>query len=380
MKNEERLIARIRELSNDTLDGAIERGHILKTLNLAWHEYDSKKLGITFQTGYRLIALVDHPRMQRDDWQRPAQWTVCHEVLQLTERCFDAMLSAGFVNYHTTRRQVRDFVKTWKRRHVVKCEPPRIDTGVDKISIFNEDCLTGMTRIPDGSVDLILADLPYQVTENSWDEIISLEPLWKHYKRIIKPTGVIVLTAAQPFTTTLVSSNLSWFGYEWIWLKNLPTGHLNAHQRPMRLHESVLVFSSCASSTYNAQGLRPLGKVVTRGHNGSNFNDSGKANYQEWTNYPTTILQYDFDKDEDKLHPTQKPVTLFEYLVRTYTNAGELVLDNCMGSGTTGVACINADRRFIGFEINPEYFAAAKDRIEHHTAKQTDLLANLFES
>jgi site-specific DNA-methyltransferase (adenine-specific) len=211
---------------------------------------------------------------------------------------------------------------------------------------------------------MVLCDLPYGTTQNKWDSVIPLEPLWSHYRRIVKPSGVIVLTATQPFTTQLVSSNYQWFRYEWIWEKNIVTGHLNAHNRPMRNHESILVFSPKAKHTYNPQGLQPYQKIKTRGHNGTNFGKSGSANYQEHTNYPRTIVS--FKSDSTKLHPTQKPLAMFEYLIRTYTNPGELVLDNCIGSGTTAIACLNTERFYIGFELDTLYFVRAMERINTH--------------
>jgi site-specific DNA-methyltransferase (adenine-specific) len=376
---EERRIARVRELSADTLANAFERAMILQSLNLKWHEYESRRIGITFQTGYRLIQLLDHPRMQRDDWERPAQWTVCHEILQTPDKCFEAMLKAGFVCHSTTRRQVRDFCKAWKRRPVVKCERQSALVNIG-VTIYNEDCLTGMARIESGSVDMILADLPFQTTENKWDVLLPLDQLWEQYKRVIRPNGAIVLTAQIPFSIVLASSNLPWLKYEWIWQKEQGTGFLNAKMYPLKSHENILVFCE-GIHTYNPQmepGKAYVGKPKTKqSSNWSRLETVVTVN--EGNRYPQTVLKFDHDK-ENHIHPTQKPVALFEYLVRTYTNPGELVLDNCIGSGTTGVACINADRRFVGYELDPDYFAAAKDRIERHKAKSKDLLADLFES
>lgn len=227
------------------------------------------------------------------------------------------------------------------------------------IDLRQGDCLEVMKDIPDQSVDLILCDLPYGTTQNTWDAVIPFEPLWAAYRRISR--GAIVLTASQPFTSALVCSNLGDFKYAWVWEKSSVTGHLNAHHMPMKKHEDVLVFAK-GRTPYNPQGLLPYRKVKKRGNNGANFGVSGTENYQESTNYPRSILQ--FDNDSKPVHPTQKPVTLMEYLIRTYTNEGDTVLDNCMGSGTTGVAGVNTGRNFIGIERDEKYFEIAKNRIE----------------
>ena len=227
------------------------------------------------------------------------------------------------------------------------------------MKLLHGDCLELMGEIPDGSVDMVLCDLPYGTTQNKWDSVIPFEPLWAHYKRICK--GAIVLTATQPFTSALVASNSRDFRYEMVWEKSSVTGHLNAHRRPMRTHEDVLVFSDF-SPPYYPQGLQPYGETQKRGNNGTNFGKSGTENYQAFTNYPRSIIR--IANDSKPVHPTQKPVALMEYLIRTYTNEGETVLDNCMGSGTTGVACINTGRDFIGIEQDDKYFAIAKQRIE----------------
>lgn len=225
--------------------------------------------------------------------------------------------------------------------------------------LYLGDCLDILPTLEDESVDAILTDVPYGTTACKWDVIIPLEPMWKEVKRVLRKHGVFVTTAGQPFTSVLVSSNLDWFKYEWIWEKDSPTGHLNVKRRPMLKHESVVAFSK-NSHTYNPQGLKPYGKIARRGHNGENYGNSGNKNFQEFTNYPRSILQFDTSRG---LHPTQKPVALYEYLVKTYTNEADTVLDFCMGSGTTGVAALKLGRRFIGIEKEPKYFAIAAQRI-----------------
>lgn len=220
------------------------------------------------------------------------------------------------------------------------------------------DCLDAMRALPDASVDMVLCDLPYGTTRNKWDSVIPFDRLWSEYRRVCQ--GPIVLTASQPFTSLLVVSALDLFKYAWVWEKSAATGHLNAKRMPMKLHEDVLVFA-VGDQVYNPQGLVPHNKVTRRGSNGGNFGASGKANFQEWTNYPRSIVH--FPHEGKAVHPTQKPVALMEYLIRTYTNEGDTVLDNTMGSGTTGVACENTGRRFIGIERDPTYFDVAVGRI-----------------
>jgi site-specific DNA-methyltransferase (adenine-specific) len=225
-----------------------------------------------------------------------------------------------------------------------------------------------MRKIPDKSVDMILCDLPYGTTRNKWDSIIPLEPLWAEYERVTKDSGAIVLTAQTPFDKILGASNLRLLRYEWVWKKNNATGHLNAKRMPMKEHENILVFYK-SIPTYNAQGITPFNRVTRRGGNGSNYGKSGTENLQEFTGYPRSILE--FPSDSPRLHPTQKPVDLFRYLIRTYTNPGETVLDNCMGSGTTAVAALMEGRNFIGFETDAGYVDVASQRIAALSTSET---------
>lgn len=235
------------------------------------------------------------------------------------------------------------------------------------------DCLEIMKDVPTGSVDMILCDLPYGTTDCKWDSIIPLNELWKEYERIIKEDGAIVLTAAQPFTTQLINSNMKLFKYCWYWLKNTPTGFCFAKYQPMRKVEDVCVFYKKAPK-YNPQGLvkiknpKPkLRKEIERKDWVYRDTLNGKFTPQ-WTNYPNNVLEI---KTERGYHPTQKPVPLFEYLIKTYTDEGMIVLDNCMGSGTTGVACMNTNRKFIGIEMDEKYFNIALNRIAN--AKENSL-------
>jgi site-specific DNA-methyltransferase (adenine-specific) len=232
------------------------------------------------------------------------------------------------------------------------------------ISLMLGDCLERMKEIPDGSVDMILADPPYGTTACKWDSIIPLEPMWEQLKRVIKPNGAIVMTAANPFASILISSNIEMFCYEWVWVKSKITGVLNAKRMPVRKHEIITVFCDKKSTgTYNAQGLVLKNTITKQGGNSDNYGKRDAKEYlQEFTNWPRDVLEI---KSEGKtLHPTQKPVALMEYLIKTYTNEGETVLDFTMGSGTTGVAAKNLNRSFIGIEMDEGYFEIAKERIE----------------
>ena len=238
------------------------------------------------------------------------------------------------------------------------------------IELWQGDCLELMKDIPDKSVDMILCDLPYGTTRNKWDAVIPLEPLWEQYERITKDNGAIVLTAQTPFDKVLGYSNLKMLKYEWIWEKNKATGHLNAKKMPLKAHENILVFYK-KLPTYNPQGLIKKEKpTINKGSRGAKVNGAGGTNYgksnkdsiQTHSGYPRDV--FSFGVDMRPSHPTQKPVELMEYLIKTYTNDDEVVLDNCMGSGTTGVACKNLSRKFIGIELDETYFNLAKERIE----------------
>jgi len=266
------------------------------------------------------------------------------------------------------------------------------------VDLINGDCLVEMRSIEEHSIDLILCDLPYGTTDRKgseskknagsrllkWDTVIPLDKLWLEYKRVLKPRGAVVLTADQPFTSKLILSNVEWFKYEWIWKKKKTTGFLLANYRPMKQTEDVVVFSPAGAAaaskngknmTYNPQGLiekrvkkknnpKRLGKFL---HNPKFMGENNKLLHeteyeQKYTNYPSEIIEFGLDKNV--VHPTQKPVALMEYLIKTYSNENETVLDNCMGSGTTGVACVNTNRNFIGIERDEKYYDTAKSRID----------------
>lgn len=228
--------------------------------------------------------------------------------------------------------------------------------------IYLGDCLEVMKRIPDGSIDMILCDLPYGVTKIEWDSKIPFPDLWQQYQRVIKDNGAIVLTAIQPFTTDVINSNRANYRYCWYWIKNNVTGFVNAKRQPMRCVEDVVVFYK-KPPTYNPQGLIPV-NIEKENKNSANswIKVSGPTFVQDFTGYPRQTLA--FKRDKDIVHPTQKPVALFEYLIRTYTNEGETVLDNCLGSGTTAVAAINTGRNFIGIERELKYYDAATNRVK----------------
>lgn len=246
--------------------------------------------------------------------------------------------------------------------------------------LLNGDCLELMKEIPDKSIDLILVDPPYGTTCLKWDNVIDFKKMWQHYERIIKDNGIIAMFGIQPFTSMLITSNLNLYRYSWVWQKDTATGHLNANYKPMQITEDISIFSkgtvgslSKNPITYYPQGVTVINKTKKNNPNSTwrknkgydsmnNVLNSDKEFVQKYTGYPNNILE--FARDKNAVHPTQKPVALLEYLIKTYTNEGELVLDNCMGSGSTGVAAINTNRSFIGMELNEKYFNIAKERIE----------------
>lgn len=228
------------------------------------------------------------------------------------------------------------------------------------IKLMQGDCLEKMKDVPSGSVDMVLADPPYGTTQCKWDSVIDLSAMWRELDRVCKPNAAIVMTAAQPFSSILGASNIRNLRYSWVWEKSAATGHLNAKRMPMKNHEDVLVFYK-KQPTYNPQGIQAFGKVTRRGGNGGCHGKSGVENLQQFTNYPRTIQK--FASEGKTVHSTQKPVSLMEYLINTYTNSSDVVLDFTMGSGTTGIACANTGRRFIGIEMDTDFFQVATDRI-----------------
>jgi len=224
--------------------------------------------------------------------------------------------------------------------------------------LLQGDCLDLMRQIPDGAVDMVLCDLPYGTTACKWDSVIPFEPLWREYRRICR--GAIVLTASQPFTTALIGSNLQDFRYCWVWEKEQGVNFLLAKKQPLKVHEDVCVFYK-EHPAYSPQMTCGAPYVSGKGDSGEVSGSVRKVQtVNDGTRYPRSVQKFN---RETGIHPTQKPVALMEYLIRTYTNDGETVLDNCMGSGTTGVACVNTGRNFIGIEKDEKYFAIARDRI-----------------
>lgn len=251
---------------------------------------------------------------------------------------------------------------------------------MNKQELYCGDCLAIMPSIPDSSIDLILCDLPYGTSVvHKWNKALPLEKLWKEYERVIKPDGVICLFCTQPFTSQLVCSNIKLFRYLWFWKKDTPTGFLNANYKPLNAIEEIAVFSKAKVGSlsknpipYHPPTLKPIDKVKKNkventwrsamGYKSQNNQLNSETEYvQKFTNYPTTILEY--AREKEQIHPTQKPTELLEFLIQTYTDENDTVLDNCMGSGSTGVACINTNRRFIGIEKDLYYYDLARKRI-----------------
>ena len=242
---------------------------------------------------------------------------------------------------------------------------PYYDQG--GITIYNGDCLEIMPTLPDKSIDMILCDLPYGMTACKWDTVIPFDALWREYWRLVKPTGAVVLTAAQPFTSALVMSQIAHFKYDWVWRKPKGTGHLNAKKMPMRDKEDIVVFYR-AQCTYNPQfgSGEPYGnkagKIVENGLSDNYGKFGTHRGGSDGKRYPKQVIDFPV-VERGSVHPTQKPVALMEYLIRTYTNEGETVLDNCAGSGTTGVACIKTGRKAVGIEISEKYCEIAANRL-----------------
>lgn len=234
----------------------------------------------------------------------------------------------------------------------------------DRGEMWLGDCLDLMADIPDGSIDMILCDLPYGTTRNKWDALIPFEPLWAHYWRVAKPNAAIVLTAAQPFTSALVMSQIERFRYDWTWEKNNPSGHLNANRAPLRCHEDVLVFG-IGQTPYFPQKTsgHPRKTVKSRDGSSSNYGSQKSSGYSSTDRYPRSVQLIPGELKRPGNHPTQKPVALFEYLIRTYTTEGQTVLDNCSGSGTTAVAAHQTDRRYVCIEQDVDYYLASCERV-----------------
>lgn len=235
---------------------------------------------------------------------------------------------------------------------------------------WNGDCLELMKNIPDSSIDMVLCDLPYGTTQNKWDSVIPFEPLWREYWRVCKTNAAIVLTAAQPFTSALVMSQINAFKYDWTWRKPKGTGHLNAKKMPMRDKEDILVFyrEQCVYNPQFGKGEPYGNKAGKNVENGLTDNYGKFGNHREGSDgkrYPKQVIDFPV-VERGTIHPTQKPVALFEYLIKTYTNPGEMVLDNCAGSGTTAIACMNTGRNYICIERDEEYYKKAIERVRNH--------------
>ena len=247
---------------------------------------------------------------------------------------------------------------------------------VVEIKLLHGDCLELMKEIPDKSIDMILCDLPYGVTACKWDTVIPFEPLWKQYNRIIKDNGAICLFGQEPFTSKLINSNLNGYKHKWIWNKKISGSFLNAKYMPLQICEDIIIFTSNGKKV-NYYPIMKKGKLRKKGgckkeieHFKGHISEHIKENDEY---YPINIIEI-YNPRLNRLHPTQKPVALLEYLIKTYTNADELVLDNCMGSGSTGIACINTNRRFIGIEKDDNYFNVASERINKHLRQREEVV------
>lgn len=251
-------------------------------------------------------------------------------------------------------------------------------------NLFCGDCLSIMPTIPDKSIDMILCDLPYGKTKNKWDSIIDLSKLWAQYNRIIKTNGIIILFGQDKFSAKLMLSNEKMHRYNIVWEKTSPTGFLNAKKMPLRSHEDILIFYKNLP-IYNPQKttghVRKVSSAIHKRNSikTDNYGNHGLTGYDSTERYPRSVVKFKTDKQKEALHPTQKPVKLMEYLIRTYSNEGHLVLDNTMGSGTTGVACVNTNRNFIGIEMDEKYFSIAERRINDAKKEKYTLDKTLFD-
>ena len=249
----------------------------------------------------------------------------------------------------------------------------RFFNGRKMIDLYNGDCLEVMKGIADGSVDMVLTDPPYGTTACKWDSVIPFEPMWAELKRIIKPNGAIVLFGSEPFSSALRMSNIKQYKYDWVWQKNRHSSPLLAKKQPLRIYENISVFYK-NQPQYNPQGLIEINKTMknSKSSGGEIINgERGKTSLlgeykQQFTNYPVQIIK--FDVESNTVHGTQKPVALMEYLIKTYTNENETVLDFTMGSGSTMIACLNTNRKGIGIELDKNYFDIAQKRINEHKA------------
>lgn len=247
------------------------------------------------------------------------------------------------------------------------------DEKIGRGTFMLGDCLERMKEIPDGSVDMILCDLPYGTTQNKWDSVIPFGLLWFQYWRIAKANAAVVLTAQPPFDKVLGCSQIQHLKYEWIWEKSEATGHLNAKKQPMKCHENILVFYR-SQSLYNPQMTKGAQVTIKQrsANESSNYGSQRPTTYSSDDRYPRSVIQIPKDDKNAKIHPTQKPVSLFEYLIRTYTDENQTVLDNCAGSGTTAIAAERTKRNWICIERDPDYFARAcqrvRDDVEHQKA------------
>ena len=235
---------------------------------------------------------------------------------------------------------------------------------------YNMDCIEGMKLIDSGTVDLILTDLPYGITQCEWDKVVPLDLFWEQAKRIIKDNGAIVLTAKQPFTTDLINSNREWYRYNLVWVKNISTGFYNAKVMPLQTHEDICIFYK-HKPTYNPQMETGFERKVSKASSKRKCQSAEIYNkaictkdYDSTERYPISLLYFESDKYKNSLHPTQKPVAMFEYLIKTFSNEGNLVVDCCGGSNTTGVACHRTRRRYIGFEKEKKFFDIGTERIK----------------
>ncbi len=245
-----------------------------------------------------------------------------------------------------------------------------------------KDCIEGMSMLPDHSFDAIICDLPYGSTRNKWDTVIPFDELWEQYTRLVKERGAIILFGQGMFTAQLMTSNPRWWRYNLIWEKTQPTGFLNSHKMPLRAHEDICVFYKSLPEYHPimTKGVRKVSSAVSKRNSvkSSNYGEHQHTDYDSELRYPTSVIRFPKDIQHSAIHPTQKPVALMEWLIRTYTKPGDVILDNCMGSGTTAIACISTGRRYVGFENDERYWRCAEQRIAEFRKTRESETNNMF--
>jgi site-specific DNA-methyltransferase (adenine-specific) len=388
---EQRLIARVKELSADTLETAIERGKILKCLDLKWHEYESRKIGITWRTAYRLMELVDHPRMDRSDWEKPARWTVCYELLTINDRLFDSMCDAGFVGYHTTRRQIRDFIRLHRR--IPRPPTPKIGHGRGRdVGVVNQilcgDCVDLIPRLPDETIHAVVTSPPYAEQRDGYYEGISESDYPEWFNAVMSalrpkltPDGSVLVVIRPHISDGQVSDYVmrtrlkvreaAWIeAEELVWYKSdgPPLGSIF---RPRRAWEQILWFSRARQPFVDlvAGGRRSDHVGFANGENRYRLYHDIGTSYSSGQARRTDVFVSGVADATGVDHPAVYPMSLASALIEMVSRPGDVVLDPFCGSGTTLLVARHLKRKFVGFDSNQSYVDLARSRLEKNEAQ-----------